>query len=132
MNISEGSCSSNDSSTASSLVDERRFPFSNNDQRSSTGGNSTKQQQHDNTVENGAHKQIKKSPASINGSVEIEAAVTFMTDVMKAARFEEEATENFKQALIGLLSQHYEGHWYPNDPFKGSGYRCLVSYKICL
>lgn len=58
-------------------------------------------------------------------NTEIEAAVTFLADVIKASKFDESATETFRQVLIALLAAHYEGHWYPNDPFKGSGYRCL-------
>jgi len=56
---------------------------------------------------------------------EIEAAVTFLTDVMRQARFDDEAVDHFRTALVALLRQHYRGHWYPHDPFKGSGYRCL-------
>lgn len=32
----------------------------------------------------------------------------------------------FEAALARLLLEHYEGHWYPDDPSRGGGYRSLV------
>lgn len=127
MNIGSSSCSES-STTSNSLVDEapvQQMVSSNGLQPSSGGLSDDSMSSNDSNSEDGAKITTTTIIASPNGSVEIEAAVTFMTDVMKAARFEDESTDKFKQALMGLLKQYYEGHWYPNDPFKGSGYRCL-------
>lgn len=60
-----------------------------------------------------------------DNTVEIDAAATFLTDIIKAAQFSDQSAENFRQALKTLLKQYYDGHWYPQEPLKGSGYRCL-------
>lgn len=61
-------------------------------------------------------------------NAEIEAAVTFLTDLIKASQFSTQKAEQFRKALTILLKQYYNGHWYPDEPLRGSGYRCLVSF----
>lgn len=60
-------------------------------------------------------------------NAEIDAAVTFLTDLIKAAQFSTQLAEQFRKGLTVLLKDYYNGHWYPEEPLKGSGYRCLVS-----
>lgn len=37
----------------------------------------------------------------------------------------------FGEELDRLLKKKYEGHWYPDKPYKGSGYRCIhVGEKV--
>ncbi|KAM4691680.1 protein Tob1 [Rhinophrynus dorsalis] len=37
----------------------------------------------------------------------------------------------FGEELERLLKEKYEGHWYPDRPYKGSGYRCIhVGEKV--
>ncbi|XP_077110874.1 protein Tob1 [Ranitomeya variabilis] len=37
----------------------------------------------------------------------------------------------FGEELERLLKKKYEGHWYPDKPYKGSGYRCIhVGEKV--
>lgn len=62
---------------------------------------------------------------SVTMKLEVEAAVNFLTYLLVKARFEPWATESFRKSLTLLLMQHYCGHWYPAEPLKGSGYRCL-------
>ena len=33
--------------------------------------------------------------------------------------------EKFRNALIEALRRRYRDHWFPEKPFKGSGYRCI-------
>ena len=37
----------------------------------------------------------------------------------------------FGEELERLLKKKYEGHWYPEKPYKGSGFRCIhVGEKV--
>jgi protein Tob/BTG len=39
--------------------------------------------------------------------------------------------ELFRVTMIDTLSCHYHHHWFPDKPFKGSGYRCLrINHKM--
>ena len=39
--------------------------------------------------------------------------------------------ERFRQTLLVLLCTHYQDHWFPDRPFKGSGYRCIrINHKM--
>lgn len=60
-------------------------------------------------------------------SVEVDTAVNFLTCLLVKAQFSMESSSMFRFNLSGLLKKYYHGHWYPNEPLKGSGYRCLVS-----
>lgn len=62
-----------------------------------------------------------------NMNAEIDAAVSFLTYLLVKAQFSRDSAELFRKALTSLLKRHYFGHWYPLEPLKGSGYRCLVS-----
>merc|ERR1711893_86315 len=33
--------------------------------------------------------------------------------------------ESFRHTLYDVLSSHYQNHWFPEKPFKGSAYRCI-------
>lgn len=61
-------------------------------------------------------------------NAEIDAAVSFLTYLLVKAQFSTDSAELFRKALTALLRRHYFGHWYPQEPLKGSGYRCLVSF----
>jgi protein Tob/BTG len=37
----------------------------------------------------------------------------------------ENQLQNFKGSLAELLMRHYQRHWYPELPHKGSGFRCI-------
>jgi len=57
---------------------------------------------------------------------EVNAAVTFLAKLMQSSgRVTRDSVERFKHTLTGRLRSHYDGHWFPSLPHKGSGYRCL-------
>uniref|UniRef100_A0A915JDN4 Anti-proliferative protein domain-containing protein n=1 Tax=Romanomermis culicivorax TaxID=13658 RepID=A0A915JDN4_ROMCU len=62
---------------------------------------------------------------SISMRNEVTAAVDYLTYLLTKANFDVELTELFRQSLTDLLFDHYSGHWYPDEPLRGSGYRCL-------
>ena len=37
----------------------------------------------------------------------------------------EQQLEKFKAAIVEVLRRRYRDHWFPEKPFKGSGYRCI-------
>lgn len=65
--------------------------------------------------------------------MEIESASTFLANLL---RFESRhvkiaRVEMFRRTLEELLRHHYQHHWFPEKPCKGSGYRCLrINHKM--
>ncbi|XP_041910288.1 protein BTG1-like [Arvicola amphibius] len=63
---------------------------------------------------------------------EICAAVKFISSFLsiKGLRSEQQL-QTFNQSLQELLAQHYKHHWFPEEPCKGSGYRCIrINHKM--
>ena len=56
---------------------------------------------------------------------EVATAVDFMTQLMRTGSRNAEQLTNFNDVLRRRISEHYRDHWFPEKPFKGSGYRCL-------
>jgi len=59
---------------------------------------------------------------------EVTCAVHFLVNFLRSSRDMGQQTlrlERFSQILINLLCDHYRSHWFPDKPFRGSGYRCL-------
>uniref|UniRef100_T1IW76 Anti-proliferative protein domain-containing protein n=1 Tax=Strigamia maritima TaxID=126957 RepID=T1IW76_STRMM len=57
---------------------------------------------------------------------EIAAAVIFISRLIgKNENLNSEQLEEFKARLAVLLCQRFENHWFPEQPFKGQGYRCI-------
>jgi len=59
---------------------------------------------------------------------EVTSAVHFLVNFLRASRDLGQQTirlERFTQILINLVCEHYRSHWFPDKPFRGSGYRCL-------
>ncbi|XP_045164470.1 protein BTG2-like [Mercenaria mercenaria] len=57
---------------------------------------------------------------------EIKSAVDFLTNIIRSGDDVNEAqTRQFNANLTNLLSDRYQDHWFPEKPFKGSGYRCM-------
>jgi protein Tob/BTG len=64
---------------------------------------------------------------------EVTSAVEFITNLLKAARRDMSATQldTFQHNLCVLLFNHYQNHWFPEKPCKGSGYRCIrINHKM--
>lgn len=59
---------------------------------------------------------------------EVTSAVNFLSSILKT---NSEKTNLFKEYLQTLLVNHYQDHWFPDKPNKGSGYRCLrMNHKM--
>ncbi|NXY51739.1 BTG2 protein, partial [Ceuthmochares aereus] len=57
---------------------------------------------------------------------EIAAAVGFVSSLLRTRGcVSEQQLEVFSEALRDTLEEHYKHHWFPENPFRGSGYRCI-------
>jgi len=56
---------------------------------------------------------------------EVDSVVHFVSKLLSQRKLSSETIESFREALRGMLCTHYEDHWFPDKPFKGSAYRCL-------
>lgn len=57
---------------------------------------------------------------------EIGAAVVFLSRLIKNhERFSQSKIDEFRKRLEELLIEHFQDHWFPDNPFKGQGYRCI-------
>eukprot|EP00794_Sanderia_malayensis_P012662 gene12662-13962_t len=57
---------------------------------------------------------------------EIDIAVDFFLSLIQKQRLHEDVVlENFSNRLSEELRSKFKGHWYPETPDKGSGYRCI-------
>ena len=56
---------------------------------------------------------------------EVDSATGFIARVLCKTRLDNDRLETFKEMLQLLMVNHYQNHWFPEKPFKGSGYRCL-------
>ncbi|XP_058711986.1 protein BTG2 [Poecile atricapillus] len=57
---------------------------------------------------------------------EIAAAVGFVSGLLRTRGcVSEQQLQVFSGALREALTEHYKHHWFPEKPFKGSGYRCI-------
>ncbi|NXD66397.1 BTG2 protein, partial [Eolophus roseicapillus] len=63
---------------------------------------------------------------------EIAAAVSFVSGLLRTRGcVSEQQLQVFSGALREALAEHYKHHWFPEKPFKGSGYRCIrINHKM--
>jgi len=63
---------------------------------------------------------------------EIQSAVDFLTNILKtASSLDANQLDTFNRNLCNMLYSHYQNHWFPEKPFKGSGYRCIrINHKM--
>ncbi|XP_025932986.1 protein BTG2 [Apteryx rowi] len=63
---------------------------------------------------------------------EIAAAVGFISSLLRTRGcVSEQQLQVFSGALREALAEHYKHHWFPEKPFKGSGYRCIrINHKM--
>uniref|UniRef100_A0A8D0L225 BTG anti-proliferation factor 2 n=1 Tax=Sphenodon punctatus TaxID=8508 RepID=A0A8D0L225_SPHPU len=63
---------------------------------------------------------------------EIAAAVGFVSSLLRTRGcVSEQQLHVFSGALQEALTEHYKHHWFPEKPFKGSGYRCIrINHKM--
>jgi protein Tob/BTG len=65
--------------------------------------------------------------------LEIESAANFLSDLLRlhSQCLAPQQLEQFRLTIIDHLLSHYQKHWFPEKPFKGSGYRCLrINHKM--
>ncbi|XP_064632674.1 protein BTG1-like [Lineus longissimus] len=63
---------------------------------------------------------------------EVSSAVDFITKLLRSSgRVNGDAADTFNVTLTSLLCEKYNNHWFPEKPFKGSGFRCLrINHKM--
>ena len=62
--------------------------------------------------------------------LEIESAVDFVSNILKG-RIEDGRVDTFRNTLLDAMVIHYENHWFPEKPFRGSAYRCIrINHKM--
>lgn len=61
---------------------------------------------------------------------EVISAVDFVKKLLKAGNpsISVETLDKFGANLRDVMMSHYKTHWFPEAPFKGSGYRCVRLY----
>ena len=59
--------------------------------------------------------------------LELLSATNFLVHLIRLARRNvgESRLQKFRDCLIEVLRRRYRDHWFPEKPFKGSGYRCI-------
>ncbi|XP_059425213.1 protein BTG1-like [Carassius carassius] len=63
---------------------------------------------------------------------EVSTAANFVTRLLRGTRLlSEEQLQQFRFSLEEALGDHYQHHWFPNAPYRGSGYRCIrINHKM--
>lgn len=56
---------------------------------------------------------------------EVEFAVDFLLTILRTSGLTTTQLDKFRQTLIMLMCSHYDNHWFPEQPHRGSGYRCI-------
>ncbi|XP_074594904.1 protein BTG2-like [Brevipalpus obovatus] len=64
--------------------------------------------------------------------LELESAANFLLNLLRLhSHIVVDKLELFRESLLRILHGHYHQHWFPDKPFKGSGYRCLrINHKL--
>lgn len=57
--------------------------------------------------------------------LEVQFAVNFLIGYL-VNKLPRRRVQLFHEELVKRLTKKFEGHWYPEKPCKGSGYRCLL------
>ncbi|XP_026853920.1 protein BTG1-like [Electrophorus electricus] len=63
---------------------------------------------------------------------EVSTAVNFVTSLLRTTGLlTEDQLQLFGLSLEEILLDHYQYHWFPQAPCRGSGYRCLrINHKM--
>lgn len=57
---------------------------------------------------------------------EVDSAAKFVSGLIRNRNgVSSTQLEKFHQSFYMLLCTHYQDHWFPEKPFKGSGFRCI-------
>lgn len=63
---------------------------------------------------------------------EVRTAAEFLTNLLRLGKIlDASQLRLFHSQMEKFLTEHYQQHWFPNNAFKGSGYRCLrINHKM--
>ncbi|KAG9260348.1 protein BTG1-like [Astyanax mexicanus] len=63
---------------------------------------------------------------------EVSTAVNFISTLLRGTGLlSEEQLHQFSLSLEEALGEHYQHHWFPDAPCRGSGYRCIrINHKM--
>lgn len=64
---------------------------------------------------------------------EIDSAAEFLAKLLKMSSkgVTRQQSESFRTKMAKLLYEHFQDHWFPQKPYRGSGYRCLrINHKM--
>ena len=57
--------------------------------------------------------------------IEVQHAADFLSNLLRTRGVDLNVVDTFRHNLTIVLCAHYNNHWFPEKPFKGSGYRCI-------
>ena len=60
--------------------------------------------------------------------LELQSASNFLVHLVKLSSrtsLAEDQLVKFRDSLVEVLRRRYRDHWFPEKPYKGSGYRCI-------
>lgn len=60
--------------------------------------------------------------------LELQSASNFLVHLVRLSSrssIVEDKLAKFRDSLVEVLRRRYRDHWFPEKPFKGSGYRCI-------
>jgi protein Tob/BTG len=60
--------------------------------------------------------------------LELQSASNFLVHLVRLSsrsNIPDEKLDKFRDCLVEVLRRRYRDHWFPEKPFKGSGYRCI-------
>jgi len=63
-----------------------------------------------------------------SGRIEVQCLGDFISDSLRKMKISKPRVQIFRDALISLLNRKYDGHWYPANPIRGTGFREISSY----
>lgn len=56
---------------------------------------------------------------------EVQNAAEFLSNLLRSHGTDVKVIGQFQDNLANVLCSHYNDHWFPEKPLKGSGYRCI-------
>jgi hypothetical protein len=59
--------------------------------------------------------------------LELQSASNFLVHLVRLGRanLSDTQLDKFRSAVVEVLQRRYRDHWFPEKPYKGSGYRCI-------
>jgi len=78
-------------------------------------------------VSQDVHRPIHHPVHRIMMKLELLSAANFLVHLIRLTRKNvwESQLHKFRDCLIEVFRRRYRDHWFPEKPFKGSGYRCI-------